>query len=285
MKKLLLAVLPVLMIVACKEEKPLQMQIDEAVAHGEKVVKISGTHRLTQPLLLTEKHKGLTLVGDNSAVIYGAKKVDFCKIPADDSFKADKFYSDCWFAKVDCNFVDFIFVNGKRVECASGDFKKIARVPEGSNKTWNTLIVKTTDIADFVSAKSQKNLGFEIIVNWQQHRYKVEKIQQNQDGTSTIYFDIPNGRFRHMIAHNVFKPINSSKYLKEGSFIFDFDSKILIYRARKNENISNTKIEIPDEVVYPMSHYGKISEAGFIITHSLTAAEGLLYLFDWEDYT
>ena len=48
---------------------------------------------------------------------------------------------------------------------------------------------------------------------------------------------------------------------------------------------TSEKIEIPDEVVYPMSYVGKIGEAGFTITHALTATEGLLYLFDWEDYT
>ena len=47
----------------------------------------------------------------------------------------------------------------------------------------------------------------------------------------------------------------------------------------------NTKIEIPDEIVYPMSHYGKLGNKDFTITHSLTAAEGLLYLYDYKDYT
>ncbi len=245
--KILVVALLVSSLFACTPEKSLQTRIDEAVANGEKVVKISGKHTLSSPLLLNEKHSGLQLIGDNSAVITGAKVVNFHKAPITHSFKSDKNFSEeCWFAKVDCDFVDFIFVNGQRVECASGEFKKIARVPEGDKKTWNTMIVKNEDIADFTSLASQKNLAFEIIVNWQQHRYRIAKIEKNSDNkTSTLFFDIPKGRFVHMLGHNVFKPINSSKYLKEGSFIFDFDSKILIYKARKNENISNTKIEIP----------------------------------------
>ncbi|MBR2391493.1 MAG: hypothetical protein IKB06_03255 [Clostridia bacterium] len=45
------------------------------------------------------------------------------------------------------------------------------------------------------------------------------------------------------------------------------------------------KIELPENIVYPLTHSGKISTEGYSITHSHTASEMLLYLFDWEDYT
>ena len=217
------------------DEKPLRQILDEAVAAGQKNIKLSGTYFLEKPLSLDSRFSGVAIDGRGETLVSGGKKVA--------GWYADGKYLK---AKLDADSVEALFVNGKRATPAQTDIRHIYGPSESDPQ--KDVVVRISDIAELenVSPKNMRSVYLDCYSVWYNSHLKIAGTKKNADGlTATVHGENPHRIFRYdknprFRIVNVFAALDG-----EGEFYFDRDKKILYYIPRKGETAENIEAYYP----------------------------------------
>ncbi len=211
----------------------LQQIIDSAAGRGEKRVELSGRYFVEKPLVLTEKHSGLTLDGGGKTVVSGGVKVSGWE-------RDGKFLK----ARVNAGKVESLFVNGKRASRAETALKHVY------DRGDSTIIMRNEDILELLELPRERYS--EVLVDfyaaWINAHCRLLDITRNPDGkTSTLKVRNPlpiplskwdkNPRLR---VGNIFAALD-----KRGGFYFDSLGKTLWYYPRDGETPENISAYYP----------------------------------------
>ena len=211
----------------------LQQIIDSAAGRGEKRVELSGRYFVEKPLVLTEKHSGLTLDGGGKTVVSGGVKVSGWE-------RDGKFLK----ARVDADKVESLFVNGQRANRAETALKHVY------DRGDSTIIMRNEDILELLELPRERYS--EVLVDfyaaWINAHCRLLDITRNPDGkTSTLKVRNPlpiplskwdkNPRLR---VGNIFAALD-----KQGRFYFDSLGKTLWYYPRDGETPENISAYYP----------------------------------------
>ena len=211
----------------------LQQIIDSAAGRGEKRVELSGRYFVEKPLVLTEKHSGLTLDGGGKTVVSGGVKVSGWE-------RDGKFLK----ARVNAGKVESLFVNGKRASRAETALKHVY------DRGDSTIIMRNEDILELLELPRERYS--EVLVDfyaaWINAHCRLLDITRNPDGkTSTLKVRNPlpiplskwdkNPRLR---VGNIFAALD-----KQGRFYFDSLGKTLWYYPRDGETPENISAYYP----------------------------------------
>ena len=211
----------------------LQQIIDSAAGRGEKRVELSGRYFVEKPLVLTEKHSGLTLDGGGKTVVSGGVKVSGWE-------RDGKFLK----ARVDADKVESLFVNGQRANRAETALKHVY------DRGDSTIIMRNEDILELLELPRERYS--EVLVDfyaaWINAHCRLLDITRNPDGkTATLKVRNPlpiplskwdkNPRLR---VGNIFAALD-----KQGRFYFDSLGKTLWYYPRDGETPENISAYYP----------------------------------------
>ena len=211
----------------------LQQVIDSAAERGEKRVELSGRYFVEKPLVLTEKHSGLTLDGGGKTVVSGGVKVSGWE-------RDGKFLK----ARVNAGKVESLFVNGKRASRAETQLKHVY------DRGDSTIIMRNEDILELLELPRERYS--EVLVDfyaaWINAHCRLLDITRNPDGkTATLKVRNPlpiplskwdkNPRLR---VGNIFAALD-----KQGRFYFDSLGKTLWYYPRDGETPENISAYYP----------------------------------------
>lgn len=225
----------------------LQMLADRA-AQGNKILNLQDVYILEKPLLLTEKHSGLRIVGGGHAVISGGVEIKNWK-------KNGKFFE----APCELDKVESLFVNGKRATVAQSEEIYYFHSPylgsvapdnvADKDFSKSAFAARSSDleILDKLSDAEKENLYFDVYMVWINAKCKYLNSVKNKDGTSTIFVDnkLPYGFYKWDNAPR-FRICNALALLdNEGEFFYDKSAKKIFYFPRKNENIKDLKAFAP----------------------------------------
>lgn len=75
MKRFIATVALGIFLLSALNAADLQKLFDAAASSPDKTLTLTGLHSLTAPVKLTQKHSGLSVVGDGTAVISGEMKI------------------------------------------------------------------------------------------------------------------------------------------------------------------------------------------------------------------
>ncbi len=211
----------------------LQQIIDSAAGRGEKRVELSGRYFVEKPLVLTEKHSGLTLDGGGKTVVSGGAKISGWT-------RDGKFLK----ARVNAGKVESLFVNGKRASRAETQLRHVYSAGD------STITMRVEDIRELLELPREKYS--EVLVDfyavWINAHCRLLDITRNPDGkTSTLKVRNPlpiplskwdkNPRLR---VGNIFAALD-----KRGGFYFDSLGKTLWYYPRDGETPENISAYYP----------------------------------------
>ncbi len=211
----------------------LQNSVDKAARSASKRLELSGVCNIDAPIILTEKHNGLSIVSKDGAIISAERKIT--------NWQKD---GVLWKAKLDgVKNLNFLIVNGVRANLASdGEYRNIQAIPDNEDGlARNSVIIKNSDIEN-LSKEELEQICVEMIVNWQFRRHKIHKITDNKDGSSTLTFK--NAYYLENISKNwtIYRFINAKRFLDaEGEFFYDNSCQTLYYYPRKGENVDTAK--------------------------------------------
>ena len=211
----------------------LQQIIDSAAGRGEKRVELSGRYFVEKPLVLTEKHSGLTLDGGGKTVVSGGVKVSGWE-------RDGKFLK----ARVDADKVESLFVNGQRANRAETALKHVY------DRGDSTIIMRNEDILELLELPRERYS--EVLVDfyaaWINAYCRLLDITRNPDGkTSTLKvrnpLPIPLSKWDpnpRLCVGNIFAALD-----KQGRFYFDSLGKTLWYYPRDGETPENISAYYP----------------------------------------
>ncbi len=211
----------------------LQQIIDSAAGRGEKRVELSGRYFVEKPLVLTEKHSGLTLDGGGKTVVSGGVKVSGWE-------RDGKFLK----ARVDADKVESLFVNGKRASRAETQLRHVYSAGD------STITMRVEDVRELLELPREKypEVLVEFYAVWINAHCGLLDIARNPDGkTATLKVRNPlpiplskwdkNPRLR---VGNIFAALD-----KRGGFYFDSLGKTLWYYPRDGETPENISAYYP----------------------------------------
>ena len=226
----------------------LQQIIDSAAGRGEKRVELSGRHFVEKPLVLTEKHSGLTLDGGGKTVVSGGAKISGWT-------RDGKFLK----ARVNAGKVESLFVNGKRASRAETQLQHVHSAGD------STITMRVEDVRELLELPREKypEVLVEFYAVWINAHCGLLDIARNPDGkTATLKVRNPlpiplskwdkNPRLR---VGNIFAALD-----KRGGFYFDSLGKTLWYYPRDGETPENISAYYP-VATRILSACGKSAEA------------------------
>ncbi len=221
----------------------LQQLIDNAAKSDNKVLKLEAkTYFISEPLLLTSAHSGLTIEGKDNTVISGAKRVIG--------------WSKCgrlWKAKLEnVDYVSSLFVNGKRANFAktpNDGFVYFFR--DASCKKGTQFLFWEEDIPNILSLpeKELKNLEIRAFYQWIDAKSKIEKIEDTDEkGIKKITFSSP------VSTHYCNKGKQSRCWFanfkgaldKAGEYYYDASNGEIWYMPRQGENMKSAEVYVPN---------------------------------------
>ncbi len=209
----------------------LQKLFDEAAASPNRTLALTGLHSPTAPVKLTAKHSGLSVIGDNTAVISAERKIDNWQTEG-----------VLWKAKIDVPFVEYLIVNGQRAKIATTHERTVKKLPPEKNN--EILRVDTADIPVYTDAE-RPDAFIEFVAFWTFKRYYIDSIKNNGDGTSDIRLKNGDLWLIYLKPDYVhFRFANSKSFLTAGQFYFDKSQKILYYYPREGETPENSSASI-----------------------------------------
>ena len=209
----------------------LQKLFDAAASSPDKTLTLTGLHSLTAPVKLTQKHSGLSVVGDGTAVISGEMKIR--------NWQKD---GALWKAKVDAPFVEYLVVNGQRAKIATTREITVEKLPP--KKDNEILRLNTADVPVYTDAELP-DAFIEFVAFWEFKRYYISSIKHNADGTSDIRLKNGNLWLAYQKPEWVhFRFANSKSFLSAGQFYFDKTQKTLYYHPRGGEMPENSSASI-----------------------------------------
>ena len=226
----------------------LQQIIDSAAGRGEKRVELSGRYFVEKPLVLTEKHSGLTLDGGGKTVVSGGAKISGWT-------RDGKFLK----ARVNAGKVESLFVNGKRASRAETQLLHVHSAGD------STITMRVEDVRELLELPREKypEVLVEFYAVWINAHCGLLDIARNPDGkTATLKVRNPlpiplskwdkNPRLR---VGNIFAALD-----KRGGFYFDSLGKTLWYYPRDGETPENISAHYP-VATRILSACGKSAEA------------------------
>ena len=226
----------------------LQQIIDSAAGRGEKRVELSGRYFVEKPLVLTEKHSGLTLDGGGKTVVSGGAKISGWT-------RDGKFLK----ARVNAGKVESLFVNGKRASRAETQLRHVYSAGD------STITMRVEDVRELLELPLEKypEVLVEFYAVWINAHCGLLDIARNPDGkTATLKVRNPlpiplskwdkNPRLR---VGNIFAALD-----KRGGFYFDSLGKTLWYYPRDGETPENISAYYP-VATRLLSACGKSAEA------------------------
>ena len=226
----------------------LQQIIDSAAGRGEKRVELSGRYFVEKPLVLTEKHSGLTLDGGGKTVVSGGAKISGWT-------RDGKFLK----ARVNAGKVESLFVNGKRASRAETQLRHVHSAGD------STITMRVEDVRELLELPREKysEVLVEFYAVWINAHCGLLDIARNPDGkTATLKVRNPlpiplskwdkNPRLR---VGNIFAALD-----KRGGFYFDSLGKTLWYYPRDGETPENISAYYP-VATRILSACGKSAEA------------------------
>mgnify|MGYP002711069481 FL=1 len=226
----------------------LQQIIDSAAGRGEKRVELSGRYFVEKPLVLTEKHSGLTLDGGGKTVVSGGAKISGWT-------RDGKFLK----ARVNAGKVESLFVNGKRASRAETQLRHVYSAGD------STITMRVEDVRELLELPREKypEVLVEFYAVWINAHCGLLDIARNPDGkTATLKVRNPlpiplskwdkNPRLR---VGNIFAALD-----KRGGFYFDSLGKTLWYYPRDGETPENISAYYP-VATRLLSACGKSAEA------------------------
>ena len=226
----------------------LQQIIDSAAGRGEKRVELSGRYFVEKPLVLTEKHSGLTLDGGGKTVVSGGAKISGWT-------RDGKFLK----ARVNAGKVESLFVNGKRASRAETQLRHVYSAGD------STITMRVEDVRELLELPREKypEVLVEFYAVWINAHCGLLDIARNPDGkTATLKVRNPlpiplskwdkNPRLR---VGNIFAALD-----KRGGFYFDSIGKTLWYYPRDGETPENISAYYP-VATRILSACGKSAEA------------------------
>ncbi len=221
----------------------LQQLIDNAAKSDNKVLKLDAkTYFISEPLLLTSVHSGLTIEGRNGTVISGAKRVS--------GWTKD---GRLWKAKLEnVDYVSSLFVNGKRANFAKTPNDGFVYFYRDASCDRNTqFLFWKEDISEILSLSKRelKNLEIRSFFQWIDGKSQIAKIEDtDKKGIKKITFSSPvsphycsNGKQSRCWFDNFKGALDQA-----GEYYYDSSNGEIWYMPREGENMKNAEVYVPN---------------------------------------
>ena len=264
LKLLLAAFVASALLCACAEDNSnkiekadLQALIDAAAKSPEKVLTLKNrTYLVDKPIVLDNRHSGLTITAENMAIVAGGKKVDNwvkegnllkAKIPGDVPIFS-------------------LFIDGKRAELARypdtasdqflwamGPSSIPTEAGESSSRAANrNVIMRNEDIKELLklSPEELKRVYIDFYMAWYSPRIQIDKIVPRKDGKTSVVVlnDRVDGKYTQPFRFSQtphYQIVNAKFALSEGEFWFDQPNRTLYYWPKKGQTAKNLNAWYP----------------------------------------
>lgn len=236
----------------------LQARLDAAAASDEKRVDLGGAEfRLEKPVVLDERHSGLSIDG-GGALITGAKKIS--------GWRKSNVREGAWEADLKSeDLIPSIFVNGVRASCSrhpnNARILAHSRIPDAKSQhgsNWGMRVFpKDGEFFSNLSDTEKKNMYLGTFRNWVQINVGLGSVKKNGE-VYEVLFSAPldfsmfrNCKYPSYIIYNTLAGLD-----EKGEFYFDRQNSKIYYLPRDGEQMESALVEYP-AIITPFEIRGK----------------------------